>query len=224
MLAAERLAGGRRLVGRKIGLTSAAVQTQFGVHQPDFGVLTDDMQVADGSTIDLAHLLAPRIEAEVAFKLATDLDAADPNEHAVADATDWVAPAIEVVDSRIRGWDISITDTIADNASSGMFVVGRDRHHIDEVELTDVAVRIVRLADGEMLSSGVGAACLGSPLTAATWLAREMQRRSEPLRAGDLVLSGALGPMVDVSEAASYQAEFGSFGSVSITFERSTPS
>lgn len=155
--------------------------------------------------------------------LARDLNEPDLGESAVAAATAWIAPAIEIVDSRIVDWDIAITDTIADNASSGRFVLGDERHPLDRFDVSEVAVRVDRHSDGKSLSSGTGAACMGSPLTAAAWLAREMHRRGDPLRAGDLVLSGALGPMLEVSEPASYTAEFGSFGSASVTFERSAP-
>ncbi|WP_305004408.1 2-keto-4-pentenoate hydratase [Agromyces sp. LHK192] len=189
-----RLAEGRRVAGRKIGLTSAAVQAQFGVHSPDYGVLFDDMVVADREPIALDGLMQPRVEAEVAFVLGRDLDAPAASVADVIRATEFVLPAIEVVDSRIAGWDIRITDTIADNASSGAVVLGTVPRRLDGLDLAAVGMRLD--VDGEPVSTGSGAACLGSPVVAVAWLARAVARHGRPLRAGEIVLSGALGPMV----------------------------
>lgn len=219
LLAGEAQLAGRRLVGRKIGLTSPAVQAQFGVHQPDFGALFKDMQVPVGDSVDLSTLISPRIEAEVVFCLASDLDGTDISVDDVAAATAWVAPAIEIVDSRINGWDITITDTVADNASSGLFLVGSPQHHLTDVNLVDLAMTITSANGDQVVSSGTGAACLGSPLVATTWLARELQQRGTPLRSGDLVLSGALGPMVSVSHPDVFTADFPGFGTLRLAFE-----
>ncbi|HEY1485467.1 MAG TPA: fumarylacetoacetate hydrolase family protein [Micromonosporaceae bacterium] len=211
---------GARIVGRKIGLTSPAVQRQFGVFQPDFGTLLDTMIYTDTEPIALGRLLQPRVEAEIAFVLARDIDAAAPTALDVLAAVDCLLPAIEVVDSRIAGWDIRIVDTVADNASSGAVVVGTA-----PVRLSDVDMRLAGMVlehRGEPVSVGAAAACLGSPLRALGWLASELARRGEPLRSGDLVLSGALGPMVSVTGPSVYEARIDGLGSVRAVFEEGT--
>jgi 2-keto-4-pentenoate hydratase len=213
------LGRGRELIGSKVGLTAAAVQAQFGVHQPDFGVLFDHMLVRQGEPIDRATLIAPRIEAEVVFHLDTDLINEEISEVDVILGSDWVAPAFEIVDSRIVDWDLTITDTIADNASSGLFVIGADRTPTRELGLDGLASLRMRMRqDGRQVSEGTGIACLGNPALATAWLARELTRRGMPLRKGDLVLSGALGPMVAVTTDCTFSADFGDFGTVSATF------
>ena len=191
-LTERRLAAGARVIGRKIGLTSAAIQQQVGVDRPDFGTLFDDMRYADGEEIPLDRLLQPRIEAEVAFELGRDI--LDP-DLPVWDAVALAFPALEIVDSRIAGWDISYADTVADNASSGLYVLG------DELDaaLDPAAVDMTMSINGVVVSTGAGAACLGSPLNALMWLARTAIEFGEPLRAGQVVLSGALGPMAPVA-------------------------
>ncbi|MCU1506319.1 MAG: 2-keto-4-pentenoate hydratase [Microbacteriaceae bacterium] len=197
-----RVNAGARRVGRKVGLTSIAVQQQLGVDQPDFGVLLDDMDDSSSGGVDIGGLLAPRIEAEVAFILSRDIMASDRNS--VIDAVEWVVPALEIVDSRIKDWDISILDTVADNASCGRFVLGDARRPLDDVDTIAVTMSMTR--NGEVVSAGDGSACLGDPLNALGWVARTALDLGRPLRAGEVVLSGALGPMVpfekgDVVEA-----------------------
>jgi 2-keto-4-pentenoate hydratase len=194
---AGRLADGARVVGRKVGLTSAVVQAQLGVDQPDFGVLLDDMQVPAGGTVPAGALLQGRVEGELAFVLADDLHG-EPTVQQVRDAVAYACAAIEIVDSRIAGWDITFADTVADNGSSALFVLG-DRHlPLGAGGVEPVDVEMVLTVDGETVSSGTGAACLGDPLLALAWLARTADEVGDPLRAGDVVLSGALGPMVGV--------------------------
>ncbi|GCD99382.1 2-keto-4-pentenoate hydratase [Embleya hyalina] len=215
-LTLARLAEGRRLVGRKIGLTSAAVQGQLGVHEPDFGMLYADMAVPDGAEIPVGAVSQARAEAEVALVLAADLT---HERHTVADlirATAFVLPAIEVCGSRVRDWDISIVDTIADNASSGMYVLGNR-----PVALADVDLRLAGMVlerRGEPVSTGIGAACLGHPLHAALWLADHLVRLGRPLRAGDTVLTGALGPMVPVAPGDVLEARIDGLGDVRVAF------
>lgn len=218
VLTADRLAGGATIVGRKVGLTSAAVQQQLGVDQPDFGVLFDDMQVADGGTVDSARLLAPKAEAEIAFMLKADLgpDPASIDRAAAIAAVDYAVAALEIVDSRVADWDIRITDTVADNASSGMYVLGN--HRVALSEFAPVAVTMALHKDGELVSSGDGAACLGDPLNALLWLARTAAAYGAPLRGGDVVLSGALGPMVVAARGAEFVADLSTLGRVSVTF------
>jgi 2-keto-4-pentenoate hydratase len=209
---------GRRRVGAKIGLTAPAVQRQLGVDRPDFGVLLADMAVPDGAEIDHGSLLQPRVEAEVAFVLGADLPDGRVTVADVVRATDFLLPAIEVVDSRIAGWDITIVDTVADNASSGMYVLGTTPRRIADVDLR-LCGAVLEHA-GEPVSVGAGAACLGNPLHAVAWLATTLAAAGSPLRAGDVVLSGALGPMVPAVAGASYEARISGLGSVRATFSK----
>ncbi|GAA2897200.1 fumarylacetoacetate hydrolase family protein [Pseudonocardia halophobica] len=206
---------GRRVVGRKIGLTSVAVQTQLGVDQPDFGVLFADAEVPDGGVAPADRLLQPKVEAEIAFVLGADLADDDLDEETVRRATRHVVPALEIVDSRIAGWDITFVDTVADNASGAMYVLGGRPTPLSEVDLPGVRMEM-RDGAGELLSRGTGADCLGDPVLAVLWLARTCRGLGVPLRAGEVILSGALGPMVSISAGGSYTATLSSLGSVSV--------
>jgi 2-keto-4-pentenoate hydratase len=222
-LVRARLDGGVTVVGRKIGATSEAVQTQLGVDQPDFGYLLSDMDVSagvDGDPISMRTLLQPRVEGEVAFRLARDIDppdGADITLDLVRDAVDVALPALEIVDSRIADWAIGFTDTVADNASSGLFVVGTDGRTLDELEPRDVTMSLT--INGEERSSGTGAACLGDPLEALRWLAVQAHRYGDPLRAGHLILSGALGPFVPFAPGDRVEATISGFEPLRVTFE-----
>jgi 2-keto-4-pentenoate hydratase len=216
---AGQVAAGDSVIGRKIGLTSAAVQAQLGVDQPDFGTLLSTMACPPGEPIDIGRLLQPRIEAEVAFVLDRDLDGPDIGPDDVLAATGAVAPALEIVDSRIAGWDISIVDTVADNASSGLFTVGPERRPPGGLDLAACPMRLWR--GEEEVSAGSGAACLGHPAIAVAWLASAARSYGQPLRAGEIVLSGALGPMVPVRPGDRFTAEIGGLGRVTARFEGS---
>lgn len=210
---------GRRIVGRKVGLTAKAVQTQLGVDQPDFGVLFDDMQITAGGVLDPARVLQPKAEAEVAIVLARDLDNRDASAANVAAATSHAVAAIEIVDSRIADWKITFADTVADNGSSAFFVVGDTPRKLDGLDLYTCGM--VLEVNGQIASLGAGAACLGHPLEAAAWLARTLARAGEPLRAGDVVLTGALGPMVALNPGDHVIARIGGLGEVSFSYGRS---
>lgn len=205
-----------RVIGRKIGLTSAAVQQQMGVDRPDFGVLIGDMAYGDAEPIPVTRLLQPRVEAEVAFVLGRDLERLPVTAADVMSATEFVVAAIEVVDSRIRDWDISIVDTVADNASSGVFVLGGTPRSLRDLDLR--TVRMSMTVDDVEMSSGTGAACLGHPINAVVWLANEVARRGAPLRAGEIVLSGSLGPLVPVTPGRTYLAQLEGLGDVRAAF------
>ncbi|MFJ8111012.1 2-keto-4-pentenoate hydratase [Streptomyces sp. NPDC096132] len=216
-LARRKLDLGARVVGRKIGLTSAAVQRQVGVDRPDFGILFDNMDMSErAATVPSERLLQPRVEAEIAFVLGEDLDGPDLDLKRVRGAVDHARAALEIVDSRIADWDIAITDTVADNASSGLFVLGPEQVTLDGFEPREVSMTMT--LDGREASTGDGAACLGDPLQALLWLARTALEFGEPLRAGQVVLSGALGPLVPVGPGAVVHAEISALGSVSATF------
>ncbi|MFZ2175016.1 MAG: fumarylacetoacetate hydrolase family protein [Rhodococcus sp. (in: high G+C Gram-positive bacteria)] len=214
-IVAEFVDAGRILSGRKIGLTSLSVQAQLGVDQPDFGVLFADMDCSSGGPVDLTRCLQPRIEAEVAFVLGADIDTV-VDEVTVRRFVEAGAPALEIVDSRVSGWDITLGDTIADNASSGLYVLGRRVPAGDLPELAGVSMSMTE--NDAVVSTGVGADCLGSPWAALAWLANISRRLGAPLQAGELVLSGALGPMVPVTAGSSYSASISGLGSVSATF------
>jgi 2-keto-4-pentenoate hydratase len=209
-------AAGRRIVGRKIGLTARAVQTQLGVDQPDFGVLFADMRIDDGGELLASTVLQPKAEAEIAFILRSDIDGPDITPEAVAAAVGEVAAAIEIVDSRIADWKISFADTVADNGSSAFYVLGKTLKPLEGLDLWSCGM--VLEVNGEVASLGAGAACLGHPLNAATWLARTLAARGEPLRAGDVVLTGALGPMVTLKPGDVVKASVGGLGSAAFTY------
>ena len=210
------LAEGRRLVGRKIGLTSLAVQAQLGVDQPDFGMLFADMAVGDGELVTLGRLIQPKVEAEIALIIGRDLT---HERHTYADlirAIDYCVPAIEIVDSRIENWNIRFVDTVADNASSGLYVLGGRPIRLGEFDITNCMMEMRRGTD--IVSSGSGRACLGSPLNAALWLADMMVRCGRPLQAGDIILTGALGPMVVAQPGDRFDVSISGLGQVSACF------
>jgi 2-keto-4-pentenoate hydratase len=215
-LTAGRLAAGAAIVGRKIGLTSPAVQQQLGVDQPDFGVLFADMDVTDGQPVPMARLMQPKIEAEIAFVLSADLADGPLDDNQVRAAVAYATPALEIVDSRIAGWDISFADTVADNASSGLFVLGERRAALTDFNPVESTMSMT--VDGEVSSTGSGAACLGDPLTVLRWLALTARDLGQPLLEGQVVLSGALGPMVPVAPRQRVVAEITGLGSVATQF------
>ena len=212
-----RVAGGGTVVGRKIGATSEAVQQQLGVDQPDFGYLFADMDVSAHHPISMRTLLQPRVEAEVAFVLARDIDQPEITLDGVRDAVQIALPALEIVDSRIADWNIGFTDTVADNASSGLYVVGQDGRTLEELEPRDVAMSLT--INGAERSSGTGAACLGDPLEALRWLAVQAMRFGDPLRAGQVILSGALGPFVPFAPGDKVEASISGFDTLTVEFQ-----
>jgi 2-keto-4-pentenoate hydratase len=211
-----RIAGGARVVGRKIGLTSPAVRRQLGVDQPDFGVLLDDMAFEDGAVLPTHRLLQPRVEAEVAFVLSADLTTGPFDEHSVGQAVAYVQASLEIVDSRIANWDITFADTVADNASAGLFVLGAEKTKLADVVTRDVSMTLS--LNGEERSTGTGADCMGDPLAALAWLATTAVELGDPLKAGDVVLSGALGPVVPVREGDEVEATITGLGTVRAAF------
>lgn len=205
----RRLDAGRRIVGRKIGLTSEPVQKQLGVDQPDFGVLFDDMAFeGDDVAIPLAGLIAPRIEAEIAFVLRAGIPEVGLGRPELEARIGEVAASAEIVDSAIARWDIDIVDTVADNASSAAYALGSRQPYVTGMDLPARAMRLSR--SGQVLSEGAGAATLGHPLTALAWLADTAAGLGDPLRAGDVILAGALGPMKPF-EPGDYRIEIDGF-------------
>lgn len=208
-----RLESGRRIVGLKVGLTSRAVQQQLGVDQPDFGILFDDMEFLNGQEVPMARLLQPKVEAEVAFVVGRDIVGAAPTYSEFLGCLSHALPAIEIVDSAIADWKISLVDTVADNASSGLYVLGDQPVQLGALSLGEIGMQMTK--NGQPVSIGTGAACLGHPLRAAYWLARTMAGRGQGLRQGQVILSGALGPMVPVAAGDLVQANLGALGEVS---------
>lgn len=218
-----RIAAGAKVVGRKIGLTNPVVQRQLGVDRPDFGVLLDDMACPEGRPVDMTRTLQPRIEAEIAFVLARDLTGTVIGPAEVTAATAYVTAALEIVDSRIANWDISIVDTVADNASSALFVLGSTQRKLDDLGDPGLpGCTMIMWRGGTEVSRGSGAACLGNPLNAVAWLAATVRDHGRPLRAGEIVLSGALGPMVPVTAGDSFRAVVSGIGEVGVAFEEGT--
>ncbi|MGD9810554.1 MAG: 2-keto-4-pentenoate hydratase [Sphingobium sp.] len=207
---------GRVRAGAKIGLTAKSVQKQLGVDQPDFGTLFADMAVPDGDTITRGMLLQPKVEAEVAFVMARTPDPARLTTAELLNSVAYALPAIEIVDSRVANWDIGIVDTVADNASSGMFVLGTTPKKLENIDLR--LCGMVMEINGDQQSFGAGAACLGHPLHALGWLAKTMAENGSPLGEGDIILSGALGPMAGVSDGNYVEARIEGLGAVRVAF------
>jgi 2-oxo-hept-3-ene-1,7-dioate hydratase len=216
---AARVAAGARPVGWKIGLTSRAMQQQLGIDTPDSGVLFDDMLFADGAAVPPGRFIAPRVEAEIAFGLAADLPA-DADRGAVLAATAWVAPALEILDTRIlrseAGQPRSIVDTVADNAANAGLVLGTARHPPGRFDLRWVGAILAR--DGVVEETGLGAGVLDDPVAGIVWLARRVGGLGGRLRAGEVVLSGSFVRAVEAPPGSRFAADFGPFGRVAVAF------
>ncbi len=210
------VAGGRRITGRKVGLTAKAVQVQLGVDQPDFGVLFADMAIADGGSLRASQVLQAKAEAEVALVMAHDVQDPEITRHDFAAAVAYALPAIEIVDSRIADWKITFADTVADNGSSAFYVLGTDPKLLAGLDLWTCGMALE--INDVVQSLGAGVACLGHPLNAATWLAQTLAARGQGLRAGDVILTGALGPMVPIKPGDRVRATIGGLGSCSFDF------
>ncbi len=193
----RRLADGETVVGKKIGVTSKPVQDMLGVFQPDFGFLTNVMVFEDGADISIAdHLIQPRAEGEIAFRLKADLKGPGVTEADVLAATETIMPCFEIVDSRIEDWKIKIQDTVADNASCGVYVLGRREVDPRDFDLPNLHMRIYK--NDEFHSEGLGSAVQGNPLTAVAWLANTLGEFGIPFKAGEVILSGSLAPLIPV--------------------------
>ncbi len=213
---AHRLTAGERVIGKKVGATSKAVQTLLDVHQPDFGLLLSGMLYNSGETVPMARLIQPRAEGEIAFLLGRDLVGKSITIADVLAATDWVLPCFEIVDSRIENWKIGIIDTVADNASCGVIALGAAARRPREVDLELCGMVIEK--NGEVAATGAGAAALGHPATAVAWLANTLGRLGIPLKAGELILSGSLATLVPVAAGDHLTMTIGGLGGCSIRF------
>lgn len=207
---------GKKIIGKKIGLTSLAMQKLLGVDEPDYGHLLDSMEVINGGTISIEKVLQPKVEAELAFVLKKDLIGPNITTLDVLQATDYIVPALEIVDSRVKDWKIKLPDTIADNASSGFYVLGDRKAKVDEINLE--LLGMVLSKNNEIVNTGVGAAALGNPATCVAWLANKLSEFGIPLKAGEIILSGALSAAADAKAGDSFSARFAHLGEVKVHF------
>lgn len=212
-----RLASGERVSGKKIGLTAEAIQQALGIDEPDYGFLTDAMEVADGAAVSIAERLStPMIEPEIAFVLGADLPSSGVTAELVLAATKWVTASLEIVDTRFDDPRVKIADTIADNASSALYVLGREQRDPRDLDLAQIACRV--LVNGDEVQRGVGAAVMGNPLNSVAWLANRLGSYGITLNAGDVVLPGSMTPFVPVKAGEMILAEMGPLGTVSVAF------
>ncbi len=212
----RRVADGETIVGKKIGVTSRAVMNMLGVYQPDFGYMTDRMIVNEGETIAMSRMIQPKAEGEIAFLLKKDLMGPGLTNADILAATEAVIPCFEIVDSRIRDWKIKIQDTVADNASCGLFVLGDNAVSPRKVDLSTCGMVLEK--NGEIIATGSGAAAMGSPVNAITWLANTLGSLGVPLKAGEVVLSGALAAMFPCAAGDNFRVSIGGIGSCSVRF------
>jgi 2-keto-4-pentenoate hydratase len=212
----KKVAAGSRIVGKKIGLTSLAMQQLLKVDQPDYGHLLDEMVVENGGTIAFSRVLQPKVEAEIAFVLKKDLIGPRVTATEVLLATDYVLPALEIVDSRVADWKIKLQDTVADNASSGLYVLGGKPVKPEEVDLT--LAGMVLYKNGNVMNTGVGAAALGNPAACVAWLANKLFEFGITLKAGEVILSGALSAAVNAEPGDHFRARIAHLGEVSVSF------
>ncbi|WP_174614492.1 2-keto-4-pentenoate hydratase [Virgibacillus ihumii] len=212
----ESVEGGRKITGKKIGLTSKAMQDMLGVGEPDYGHLTDDMKVSNRGEIPANKVLQPKVEGELAFILKDDLVGPDVTSLDVLQATDVVVPALEIVDSRIKDWKITLPDTIADNASSGLYLLGDNPKKVTDIDLKQIGMAVYK--NDQLQNTGVGAAALGDPAKCVAWLANKLAKYDITLKAGEVILSGALSAAIEAEPGDHFYAKFAELGEVSVTF------
>lgn len=213
----QRVAEGARVLGHKVGLSSKAMQQMMGVDEPDYGHLLDEMQVFEDVPVKAANYLYPRVEVEVGFILADDLPGAGCTEDDVLAATEALVPSIELIDTRITDWKIALCDTIADNASSAGFVLGKARVSPSDIDVKTIDAVLTR--NGEVIAEGRSDAVLGNPVTAVAWLARKVESFGVRLRKGDVVLPGSCTRAIDARAGDEFVADFTGLGSVHLSFE-----
>ena len=211
-----QLANGRKITGKKIGLTSVAMQQSLGVDEPDYGHLLDDMAYENNATVPFDGLLQPRVEGEIAFILKKDLVGPNVTSFDVMMATDYVVPSLEIVDSRIKDWKIKLEDTVADNGSSSLYVLGNNPTKLTDMDLKMVGMTFYK--NGKLVNSGIGAAVLGDPAKCVAWLANKLAAYGISLKAGEVILSGALSAAIPAEPGDRFTARFSHLGEVSVTF------
>jgi 2-keto-4-pentenoate hydratase len=214
----EKLQTGAKIIGKKIGATSKAIQTMFGVEQPDYGHLFDSMLYINGDTIPLDDLIQPKVECEIAFVLKEDIKGPNITPLDIIRATDYIVPALEIIDSRIENWHIQFEDTVSDNGSSALVVLGSQGHSLEGINLETIGLVVTR--NGETIQMAAGASVLGNPIHAVIWLAEALNRFNVPLLAGEIILTGAFAAAVEIEDGDIFKAEFAHIGSVEATFKR----
>ncbi|MEN1935841.1 fumarylacetoacetate hydrolase family protein [Paenibacillus sp. 102] len=212
----QKLKQGRTVIGKKVGLTSDVMQQMFGVDEPDYGHLLDDMKVESGSVIAVDSFVSPKVEAEIGFILAENLSGPNITYVDVLMATKYIVPTLEIIDSRIADWKIKLADTVADNGSSAKVVIGNQLSNVSEVDLRTAGMTLYK--NNSLIATGAGAAALGHPAQAVAWLANKLSEFNISLKAGELILPGALSGAITVQCNDLIRADFGSLGSVSIKF------
>ncbi|AGK54542.1 2-keto-4-pentenoate hydratase [Bacillus sp. 1NLA3E] len=212
----KKVSKGQRITGKKIGLTSKAMQDLLGVNEPDYGHLLNTMIIENGGEISCTGLLQPKVEAEIAFKLKKELTGPNVTVADVILATDYIVPSLEIVDSRIKDWQIKLVDTIADNASSGLYVLGGTPTKVDDVDLELMGMAFYK--NGVIANTGAGAAALGNPAICVAWLANKLAEYNISLKAGEIILSGALSAAVEAKPGDVFTAKFACLGEVSVHF------
>jgi 2-keto-4-pentenoate hydratase len=213
----QRLAAGATIKGHKVGLSSLAMQQMMNVDEPDYGHLLSDMECLEGTPISASAYCMPRVEVEVAFILGETLPGEGCTEQDVLAATEWVAPSIELIDSRIQNWNIKIGDTIADNASSAGFILGPERVRPADIDLRSIEARL--RCNGEQVAEGRSDAVLGNPVTAVAWLARKVASFGVTLEAGHVILPGSVHRAIDAHPGDAFEAEFDGLGTVRLEFK-----
>lgn len=214
----KKIENGAKIVGKKIGLTSKVMQDMFQVNEPDYGHLLDDMIHLDGETLSLDVFLQPKLEFEIAFVLKNDLQGPDVTVFEVIQATDYIAPAFEVIDSRIKDWKIRFEDTVADNGSSAKAIIGGNPTPIEDVDLANIGMAVYK--NGKYIDSAAGAAVMGNPAKAVAWLANALSNYGIALHKGEIVLSGALTAAIPIEDGDTFTADFDHIGSVSASFNK----
>lgn len=215
----EQVKKGAKITGKKIGLTSKAMQESFGVNEPDYGHLLDTMEIHENGVIPFEKVLQPRVEAELAFVLKKDLQGPNVSSFDVLNATEAIIPALEIVDSRIKDWKITLRDTVADNASSGLYVLGNTIKRVTDIDLKQIGMNLYK--NGKLLNTGVGAAALGDPAKCVAWLANKLAHYGIALKAGEVILSGALSVAMPAEPGDQFTAKFSSLGEVRVSFSES---
>jgi 2-keto-4-pentenoate hydratase len=216
-LVAHFIDQGARKVGIKIGLTSESVQKQLGVNQPDFGVLFAHTHLPNNGKIPFSFLIQPKAEAEMAFVLKESITQPVAHISELLSKIEYVCAAIEIVGSRVENWNIRITDTVADNASASHFVLGEAHVAPGQIDFENAAMELFR--NGELVSEGIAKACMGNPLNAVLWLCNTFVEKGVPINKGDIILSGALGPMVPIAAGDSFSAHIAGLGEVSFSVD-----
>ena len=212
----KELGNGKSITGKKIGLTSIAMQQSLGVNEPDYGHLLDSMEIKNGGTVSTDQVLQPRVEGEIAFILKDDLKGPEITAFDVIQATDYIVPAIEIVDSRIKDWKLTLQDTVGDNASSGLYVLGEEHFDITAIDLRLIGMALYK--NGELQNTGTGAACLDNPINAVVWLANKLSEYGISLKKGEVILSGALSAAIPAAQGDSFEMKFNQMGSVKVNF------